>query len=158
MEVSHNVENTVKIALLLVVTSVALVSERTMANGSSSVEVTVTNLTRGQIISPVVIASHSRHFVPLFELGSEASEELANVAEEAVHYSPAYDAGSEANNENCRFIPGPPCGRPLVRAEKDAEGYVHVHAGIYGGGHLVPGEHDWRNPVARIRIRRRRGH
>jgi hypothetical protein len=68
--------------------------------------------------------------------------------------SPAYDAGSEANNESCAFIPGPPCGKAGVRATEGAEGYVHIHAGIHGVGDLVPAERDWRNPVAKITLRR----
>ncbi len=68
--------------------------------------------------------------------------------------SPAYDAGSEANNEDCAFIPGPPCMNPNVRATENAEGYVHIHAGIHGIADLDPAEHDWRNPVAEITLRR----
>jgi hypothetical protein len=195
-------------------------------------EVTVTNLTRGQIISPSVVATHTRKLVPLFTLGAKASAELADVAEDAkndllvaaleadpkvkdvqiifggmdmpgpimpgesasveidtdrksrnitvvgmlvttndaffalngvrgpgygtkTYYSPAYDAGSEANNEDCAFIPGPPCEMPGVHTD-DAEGYVHIHAGIHGGADLVPAGHDWRNPVAKVTIRRLR--
>ena len=190
-------------------------------------EVTVTNLTRGQIISPPVVATHTDKLDPLFMLGEPASDELAAVAEDAIngplvtdlendknvkdvqiisnkggpimpgesasivvdtgrksrnvtvvgmlvttndaffalnsvrgpkrgsetYYSPAYDAGSEANNEDCDFIPGPPCGNPGVHTE-GAEGYVHIHAGIHGIADLVPADHDWRNPVAKITIRR----
>ena len=190
-------------------------------------EVTVTNLTRGQIISPSVVATHNSRLDPLFTVGSPASPELVAVAEDAVngplvaelsgnpnvkdvetifgaagpimpgesasvivdangefsrvtvvgmlvttndaffalngvrgprggsdtHRSPAYDAGSEANNEDCDFIPGPPCGNAGVRAEAEAEGYVHIHAGIHGIADLVPEDHDWRNPVAQITIR-----
>ena len=29
--------------------------------------------------------------------------------------STAWDAGTEFNNELCGFIPGPPCGNPLIR-------------------------------------------
>lgn len=64
----------------------------------------------------------------------------------------AYDAGSEANSEACAYIPGPPCGNGGVRDTADAEGYVHIHAGIHGGGDLDPSMHDWRNPVAEIKI------
>jgi hypothetical protein len=35
-----------------------------------------------------------------------------------------------------------------------AEGFVHVHAGIHGIKDLVPARDDWRNPVARIEVRR----
>ena len=75
-----------------------------------------------------------------------------NVAVEA----PAYDAGSEYNSEDCDYIPGPPCGRPGVRDTDDAEGYVHIHAGIHGtaDSDLNPAEHDWRNPVVKITIER----
>lgn len=66
----------------------------------------------------------------------------------------AYDAGSEANSETCAFIPGPPC-RDLNHNAATSEGYVHIHAGIHGGGGgLVPAQHDWRNPVAKVEIRR----
>jgi hypothetical protein len=201
--------------------------------GGRYVEVTLTNITPGQIISPVVVASHSGAFEPLFELGAPASPELAGVAEDAdleplvtkleadptVHdvqvifgqellnadgpiapgesasvvlevrggfrdlslvamlvttnaaftgvnglrapargarsvHAVAYDAGSEANNELCQFIPGPPCGNPGMRAQDGAEGFVHVHSGIHGVGDLEAADHDWRNPVARITVRR----
>ena len=46
-------------------------------------EVRVTNLTRGQIISPFVVATHTDKFDPLFTLGAPASAELAAVAEDA---------------------------------------------------------------------------
>jgi hypothetical protein len=70
------------------------------------------------------------------------------------YYSVAWDAGSEVNNENCQFIPGPPCGTFFARATAGAEGFVHVHPGIHGISDLVPALHDWRNPVAKITIRR----
>lgn len=66
----------------------------------------------------------------------------------------AYDAGSEANSESCTYIPGPPCGNAEVRDTGDAEGFVHVHAGVHGIGDLDPAMHDWRNPVAEITIKR----
>lgn len=43
-------------------------------------EVTITNITRNTIITPVLVASH-RHQLPLFELGAPPSDELAAVAE-----------------------------------------------------------------------------
>lgn len=67
---------------------------------------------------------------------------------------PAYDAGSEANTESCDDIPGPPCGNPFVRVTAGAEGFVHVHRGIQGGGDLDPVALDWRNPSARITVER----
>jgi hypothetical protein len=80
-----------------------------------------------------------------------------NVTVEAV----AYDAGSEINSEDCQDIPGPPCGAPPNdHPDIEAEGYVHVHAGIHGivpegeDPRVIPAERDWNNPVAKIRIQR----
>jgi hypothetical protein len=87
------------------------------------------------------------------------------------YLSPAYDAGSESNDELCRNIPGLPDlpGCPASRDENTdpsrpdpntaggpgiGEGYAHIHSGIHGIGDLPPNLWDWRNPVARITIRR----
>ncbi len=191
--------------------------------GGRSYEVTITNLTRGQIFSPPIVISHDRNF-HLFTLGAPAGPQLYPLAEDgdtallidhigdlasvfdyavaegavepgksitleidtrggfkflsaagmlvttndaffavrnvrvpawghAAVDAQAYDAGSEANSEDCAFIPGPPCGNGGIRDTVDAEGYVHIHAGIHGGANLTPAEHDWRNPVAEITIR-----
>lgn len=45
--------------------------------------VTITNVTRGQIISPPIVFSHSGHF-NLFELGQPASDVLAKLAEDGM--------------------------------------------------------------------------
>jgi Spondin_N len=193
-------------------------------------EVTVTNLTRGQQFTPILVASH-RAGVLLFELGEAATPSLQTLAEEgdvaplsaelianpdvlevtnsgalldpgasvsirvrtqgnfnAVSVaamliptndgffalngariapdvwmrsftSVAYDAGSERNDETCASIPGPffdECGGPGTGGmpSTDQEGYVHVHAGIHGVGDMVAADRDWRNPVARIVVRR----
>ena len=72
------------------------------------------------------------------------------------YHVPAYDAGSEENNENCDYIPGPPCGNAFVHPSGDPEGFVHIHNGIHGlaTNGVVPAMHDWRNPVAKITITR----
>lgn len=200
----------------------------------SRVEVTVTNLTRGQTFTPVLVVTHTEG-VSLFTLGEPASPELATLAEEgntaplaavlaadprvgaltnsgpppggfvgpgesrtlvlegggrfdhvsvaamliptndgffAVNgapiprhrapvtvFSPAYDSGSERNDERCASIPGPSfaeCGGPGGGAAPAGgeEGYVHIHAGIHGIGDLVASDRDWRNPVAKVTIRR----
>jgi hypothetical protein len=81
--------------------------------------------------------------------------------EALTYFSPAYDAGSERNDESCASIPGPSfveCGGPGGGGQPAGgeEGYVHIHAGIHGGpgSDLNPSERDWRNPVAKITIRR----
>ncbi len=71
------------------------------------------------------------------------------------HTVPAYDAGSEYNDELCANIPGPVC-MGEGNSEEDGEGYVHVSSGIHGIGDLEPAAYDWRNPVARITVRRAR--
>lgn len=77
----------------------------------------------------------------------------------ATFTSPAYDAGSERNDELCASIPGPDfaeCGGPGGGGQPAGgeEGFVHIHAGIHGIGDFVASDRDWRNPVARITIRR----
>ena len=67
----------------------------------------------------------------------------------------AYDAGSEANSESCAHIPGPPCGNPHMRNTDGAEGFVSIHAGIHNQGmegYLDAASHDWRGPVAIVKI------
>src|SRR5262249_23129492 len=49
--------------------------------GRPRFEVTVTNLTRGQSFTPILVASH-RKGVKLFTLGNAASPQLATLAEE----------------------------------------------------------------------------
>ena len=196
--------------------------------GSSRLEITVTNLTRGQQFTPILVATHKRG-VKIFEVGQPASPQLAPLAEqgdtaplaallsgnpnvgsvvtgsgltnpgqsttivvegrgrfprvsvaamliptndaffsvtgvpgprgrdEVVVYSPAYDAGSEKNDEQCSSIPGPSfneCGGAGGGGRiGQGEGFVHVHAGIHGIGSFKPSDRDWRNPVARIKIR-----
>ena len=198
------------------------------AGGGARFEVTVTNLTSGQVFTPILAASHKRG-VHLFMAGQPASTELEQLAEGGdvtplsvalmgnpnvldvtnsgaplppghsttvtVETSgrftqislaamlvptndgffslngvegpkgnktltlnvPAYDAGTERNDELCASVPGPPsvCGGEGFNASREgAEGFVHIHAGIHGIGDLEAADHDWRNPVARISIRR----
>lgn len=72
--------------------------------------------------------------------------------------APAYDAGTERNDERCASIPGPnfvECGGPGGGARVGGgEGAVTIHNGIRGVGDLRANDRDWRNPVARITIRR----
>ena len=69
------------------------------------------------------------------------------------HSVPAYDAGSEYNDELCANIPGPVCGGAGI-SDEDGEGFVHISPGIHGIGDLEPASYDWRNPVARITVKR----
>jgi len=204
-------------------------ADRPIARGDDDAHfvVTITNLTQGQIFTPIVAASHKRS-VKLFELGEPASEPLEILAEAGdtsplrtmlgqsaavldvadsgaplppgasvtlslatrgtfrfvsvaamlvptndgffalnavegpnghdalTRYSPAYDAGTEANDELCTHIPGPPfaCTGEGFNPARGADNFVHIHPGIHGIGNLAAATYDWRNPVARIVIRR----
>lgn len=214
------------LAVLALAAAALVLAGPVEAQRAHAYQVKITNLTRGQVISPPIVVSH-RHDFRLWQLGQPAIPEVAAVAEDGdgtallsllagapgvhdfamapgmlapgetvvlelqagfpfaqvtalgmlvttndaffglqgvdlpprrmagVHHAYALDAGSEANNEDCAFVPGPPCGNPGVRATDGAEGFVHVHAGIHGVGDLVPATHDWRNPVVEVVIQLR---
>ena len=206
------------------VVAIALVVALLPAMASAiTYEVTVTNLSLNQILSPPVVASHSSDY-RIFTPGQPSSSELAALAEDAdvepllallgaedqvgdavvaggavmpgqsvtieveggagartftvlgmlvttndaffstrgsfpkrgalAKEAVAYDAGSERNTQSCAHIPGPPCGNGGVRVTEGAEGYVYVHSGIHRFGSLRPRLFDWRNPVARIVVRK----
>lgn len=61
----------------------ALASAAGLLAADFSYEVTVTNLTRGQILSPAVVAVHDSRLAPVFETGSPAADDVALVAEDA---------------------------------------------------------------------------
>jgi len=201
-------------------------------DNGANYEVTITNLTRAQTFTPILVASH-RKGINIFELGSEASAELSTIAESGnpaplaaaieadhrsvdvknaapllestgglllpghsvtvtvsarrgakeitvasmliptndsfialngvkapkgnkttVYYSPGYDAGSEPNDEDCLNIPGPVCKGDGPSPEAGGEGYVHISSGIHGIKDLHPNVYDWRNPTAKIVIKR----
>lgn len=74
---------------------------------------------------------------------------------------PAYDSGTERNDELCASIPGPnfaECGGSGGGGAPAGgeEGFVHISSGIHGVGDFKPAARDWRNPVARVTIRRTR--
>lgn len=68
-----------KVAAALVCSG-ALYSGSVLADGGEYYEVTITNLTRAQVFTPILVASH-RNGVHIFEAGSAASTELAALAE-----------------------------------------------------------------------------
>jgi len=205
-----------------------LLSGSIHASDDARYEVTVTNITQGEIFTPIMVASHRRG-TKIYTLGEPASTELEIIAESgnpgplgdalissgaaldvatadgvllpghsltlhvrtdkhhthvsvasmmvptndgfiAVNgvrgpfgkntktvFSPAYDAGTENNDELCAHIPGPPfaCTGEGYN-EASGEGYVYIHPGIQGSGDLNAASYDWRNPAAKITIRRMR--
>lgn len=66
---------------------------------------------------------------------------------------PAYDGGTEINDELCAHIPGPHCGGAPF-SDEDGEGFVHIHPGISGVGDLMASQYDWKNPIAKITVKR----
>lgn len=68
-------------ALFLVLTTGILTSGTSFADEGQRYAVTITNITRGQVITPPVVISHSDEF-QLFTLGSPAIPELAALAED----------------------------------------------------------------------------
>jgi len=63
----------------------------------------------------------------------------------------AYDGGTENNNQDCTFIPGPPCGNFFER-DPSAQA-IAPHPGITGGDIAA---FAWTNPVAKVQITRTR--
>lgn len=201
--------------------ALALLALGAVPASAAKAEVTITNLTYGQVLSPPVVASHAQAF-DLFTPGNAASAGLAMLAQDGitagltgelagepevfdiavgsgmippgssmtievditghhrwislasmlvttndaftavrglraehrltVRYADAWDAGAEDNNEDCDFIPGPPCGNPGV-GTATSEGFIHVHRGIHGIADLVAADTDWRNPVVAVSVR-----
>jgi hypothetical protein len=79
------------------------------------------------------------------------------------HTTAGYDAGTEANNEQftqivdpCQAIgpvPGPP-PIPNGNGRVATSDVIRHHPGIQGGADLFIAAHGWRDPIARITIRR----
>ena len=82
----------------------------------------------------------------------------------AAHMALGYDAGTEANDQNCLNIPGPRCGGEghSSKTSDGDEGHIHISNGFHllpaadGGEVLEPSGYDWRNPIARVAVRRLR--
>lgn len=83
-----------------------------------------------------------------------------------VNYLKAYDAGTEFNDQNCANIPGPRCGGEGSSPQPSDldEGYIYISNGFHdlgsvdenGNEILGPAVYDWRNPVAKITVQRKR--
>lgn len=67
----------------------------------------------------------------------------------------AYDAGSETNDELASTVAG--LGGEAYSPNDSGEGFVHIHPGVHGIGDLNAATMDWRNPVAKIVIKRVKG-
>lgn len=215
-----------KISMLTgcLISTAILASSSVFAGDLMSFEVTLTNITPGQPIAPMMVATHASG-VSFFEEGQAPSVELASLAEagngrpmaakllatpgvsaaevgvggtppghssslvikgkpgdrlslgamlgntndgfvglegvslpmgkQAVSYmAPGYDAGTETNDELCATVPGPACGGAALSPDDSGEGVVVIHNGIHGIGGLAASSQDWRNPVAKVVIKR----
>jgi hypothetical protein len=74
---------TLFVALFIVLTTAILTSGISSAEEGQRYAVTITNITRGQVITPPVVISHNEEF-KLFALGSPAIPQLAALAEDGV--------------------------------------------------------------------------
>lgn len=85
-----------------------------------------------------------------------ALDNVALPSKSATYYARIYDAGSEANNEDCAYIPGPPCAADSgnLRATDGSEGFVSISNGIHGHGDLSAKDLDWNDPGAIVTITR----
>ncbi|UCD78182.1 MAG: spondin domain-containing protein [Desulfobacterales bacterium] len=70
------------VIVFFIVLAIVPASEASYSKQAQSYKVTITNITRGQIISPPLVISHSRDF-RLFNLGEEAMHGLDRLAEDA---------------------------------------------------------------------------
>jgi hypothetical protein len=77
------IAGTVSLATLAALSLGVLTGFAAPAEDGMKYEVKITNLTRGQPLSPVVVATHTGNLPALFAVGSPASGELAAVAEDA---------------------------------------------------------------------------
>jgi hypothetical protein len=73
-------QNKIQLTWLGCLLVMCLLTGKTAFAKDSQYEVTITNLTRGQSFTPILVASH-REGVSLFKLGDPASDELAALAE-----------------------------------------------------------------------------
>ncbi len=74
----------------------------------------------------------------------------------ATFYAQVYDAGSEVNNEDCAFVPGPPCTEDSgnARATEGSEGFISISNGVHGHGDLSAQDLDWNGPGAIVTVTR----
>lgn len=100
--------------------------------GGARYRVSVTNITKGQVLSPVVVATHLRNAPPLWTLGEQASPELAQVAEDAMLDPLMTQLGSMGSVLDVQVIEG--AGGPIMPGEtasvevESIGGFRHVSA------------------------------
>ncbi len=91
-----------------VVASLVFASSSALASGSKMYRVTITNITNSMIFTPILVASH-RKKISIFELGEEASDALAEIAESGSPASLAVilaNNGADVGNSGGPLLPG----------------------------------------------------
>lgn len=210
----------IKVKKIIAALSFFLAATPVLADRYNTYEVSITNGTTHQVLTPPLLTTHNKHF-SLFNVGGVASDGLVTLAEtgnpsdlhqevvnargvqdvvvaggpilygesasfhikgskrgrisistmlattndafaainsmplpkkSATYLAYVYDAGSEMNNEDCDFIPGPPCNTSGNARTPNGEGFISFHNGVQGGSDLNPKKLDWRGPVAVITI------
>jgi len=68
-------------------------------------------------------------------------------------YSSVYDSGTEVNDELCVNMPGPFCAGEGFNPA-GGEGFVHINIGMHDIGDIASSQFDWRNPAAKIVVKR----
>lgn len=122
----------------------------------------------GQSVTVVVESSRYERFLSIAAMLIPTNDAFVAISGVALPRSSrtvtavVYDAGTEANDQNCLNIPGPRCGGEghSPGPNEGDEGFVHVSSGFHSlpasnvGEVLEPQAYDWRNPAARIVVRR----
>ncbi len=124
----------------------------------------------GQSISVEVTASYYHRYISMAAMLIPTNDTFVALNRVRLPYrgsrsvlALAYDSGTEYNDQNCANIPGPRCeGEGFSPGPNEGdEGYVYVSNGFHNlpatdaeGEVLGPAVYDWRNPVARIVVKR----
>lgn len=114
--------------VVLMAGGILIAGQMARADDGREYRVTITNLTRGQIISPPVVVSHKERF-HLFTAGTPASPELAKLAEDADTADLLLLLGSEPDVFDVQQAGGPVLPGGTVEVTIDARGkfrYISV--------------------------------
>jgi hypothetical protein len=86
-------------------------------------------------------------FASMFAMTNDAfvAARSVHVSDGMMVYANVWDAGSEENTEAAMDVPG--LGG-MQRKHANAEGFVHIHPGLHGGGDLDVAARNWQNPGA----------
>jgi len=146
------------------------VADNILLNGQTTIVTVDANLKNNYISLAAMIAPTNDGFIALNGIKGPGHLNKVNT-----YFLLALDSGSEANTELCdrgqtlnhidpNSIPmplnlciGTQNGIPVFSPpliDLAEEGYVHTHPGIKGIGDLHPAIYDWKNPVAKVMVRR----